>query len=60
MPQPDLDAVLECCWMMEWCRERDRRGETTFDLGAIVGECDWHEELCLIIKEWRDVNANNL
>lgn len=51
--QPDLDAVLHCCYIMEYCRLADREGRSNFDLGAVMGELDWHKELVRIMEEWK-------
>lgn len=36
--------MLEAMHMMEYCRDRGRRFDTDFDLGAILGELDWYKE----------------
>lgn len=53
MSQPDLEEVLSCCALMEFCRAADRNGTSNFDLGAILGELDWHKELCRLLEEWK-------
>lgn len=46
-----LQEVLRCCSEMEHCREADRRGKGDFDLGAIMGELDWHTELTMLMQK---------
>lgn len=56
LKQPNLDAVLQCCFMMEYCRAVDRAGTADFDLGAILGELDWYKSLWIELKEWQMEN----
>ena len=47
MKKPDawLDQLLHAAYMVQFCQDADRQGKSNFDLGAILGELDWHTEL---------------